>query len=236
MSAYKNLFHCVGRIMFYRPDNFRCEVVQIIRTRTSPIDVVHVESHEDGRKDFITCLPRQLSSMSLSAEYAYLLAHGFDRAAWTQSVIDRYGEENAEQLISCLQRSGSARYVSPMIPRPPRESISTRYPIIKQVYHDSVKKTTCVLWRDGTKTIVKLSENDADNVYAAVAAAYVKRCVGSTSKFHKMVDDTVIEMKVPENSASWEGLDKLAQMLSAANAIEHAATYPRGQKRRIDKC
>lgn len=52
---------------------------------------------------------------------------------------------------------------------------------------------TIVFWQDGTKTIVKLSEGEEDNAYAAFTAALAIKIFGSNSKLKKMVKDLMEE-------------------------------------------
>ena len=54
---------------------------------------------------------------------------------------------------------------------------------------------TIVFWQDGTKTIVKLSEGEEDNAYAAFTAALGVKIFGSNSKLKKMVQTKTEEQK-----------------------------------------
>ena len=54
---------------------------------------------------------------------------------------------------------------------------------------------TIVFWEDGTKTIVKLSEGEDDNAYAAFTAALGVKIFGSNSKLKKMVQTKTEEQK-----------------------------------------
>ena len=54
---------------------------------------------------------------------------------------------------------------------------------------------TIVFWKDGTKTIVKLSEGEEDNAYSAFTAALAIRIFGSNSKLKKMVKTLTEEQK-----------------------------------------
>ena len=49
---------------------------------------------------------------------------------------------------------------------------------------------TIVFWLDGTKTIIKLSEGDADSEYAAFTAALAIKIFGNNSKVRKIVGKT----------------------------------------------
>lgn len=54
---------------------------------------------------------------------------------------------------------------------------------------------TIVFWEDGTKTIVKLSDGEEDNAYAAFTAALAIKIFGSNSKLKKMVKTLTEEQK-----------------------------------------
>ena len=54
------------------------------------------------------------------------------------------------------------------------------------------KKTTVVFWNDGTKTIVKLGENQIDNQEMAILWAYFEKNSGlSKTKAHKVMEDLI---------------------------------------------
>lgn len=54
------------------------------------------------------------------------------------------------------------------------------------------KKTTVVFWDDGTKTIVKLGENQIDNQEMAILWAYFEKNSGlSKTKAHKVMEDLI---------------------------------------------
>ena len=54
---------------------------------------------------------------------------------------------------------------------------------------------TIVFWQDGTKTIVKLSDGEEDNAYAAFTAALAIKIFGSNSKLKKIVKTKMEEQK-----------------------------------------
>ena len=54
------------------------------------------------------------------------------------------------------------------------------------------KKTTVVFWNDGSKTIVKLGENQIDNQEMAILWAYFEKNSGlSKTKAHKVMEDLI---------------------------------------------
>lgn len=60
-------------------------------------------------------------------------------------------------------------------------------PVIKEIFSNG--PATIIFWNDGTKTIVKREIDDEDDLYDAVANAIAKKAFGSTSKFHKIVNE-----------------------------------------------
>ena len=58
---------------------------------------------------------------------------------------------------------------------------------IKNVYFNTEKRTTCVLWDDGTKTIVKCHEDDDWDVEKAIALCYMKRYFGNRGCYNKVL-------------------------------------------------
>lgn len=68
---------------------------------------------------------------------------------------------------------------------------------IKIVNEDS--KVTVVMWDDGTKTIVKCSEADQYDSYAAYCAAFAKKCYGTNSQLKKTIENlTVVQESKPK--------------------------------------
>lgn len=67
--------------------------------------------------------------------------------------------------------------------------ISTRYPLLKEgmikkvIFNDPA---TIVIWTDGTKTVVKCSENDIFDPEKGLAMAIVKKVYGNSNSFHKV--------------------------------------------------
>ncbi len=56
-------------------------------------------------------------------------------------------------------------------------------------------KTVCVLWQDGSKTIVKLSNNDKDDIDTAFAYALAKKIFGTNTHLKKVVRQKLNEHK-----------------------------------------
>lgn len=59
---------------------------------------------------------------------------------------------------------------------------------IKTIYHNKEKGTTCVMFKDGKRVIVKRSKGEKDSVYTAVAYAITKMLYKSNTAFTKEVD------------------------------------------------
>ena len=65
-------------------------------------------------------------------------------------------------------------------------------------------KTVCVLWQDGSKTIVKLSDNDKDDIDTAFAYALAKKVFRSNAHLKKVVRQKLNEHK-PKNKKGAKG-------------------------------
>ena len=57
---------------------------------------------------------------------------------------------------------------------------------------------TIVFWNDGTKTIVKRSEDEEDNIYVAFTAALAIKQFGSNSHLKKIIQERTVEQKKKE--------------------------------------
>lgn len=66
---------------------------------------------------------------------------------------------------------------------------SIRYPLLEEgmikkvIFNDPA---TIVIWTDGTKTVVKCSENDIFDPEKGLAMAIVKKAFGNDNSFHKI--------------------------------------------------
>lgn len=65
--------------------------------------------------------------------------------------------------------------------------------IIRQNSNKNNKISTVVFWNDGTKTIVRLGNNDNDDVETAFAYALMKRVFGSHHGIQKMIEKITTE-------------------------------------------
>ena len=62
----------------------------------------------------------------------------------------------------------------------------------KKIIYKESKGVTVVLWEDGTKTIVKCSENNQRDLYNAYCAAFAKKCYGTNSALKREIDKLTV--------------------------------------------
>lgn len=72
-----------------------------------------------------------------------------------------------------------------------------RIPTLKRIIISKKAGVTVVLWDDGTKTIVKCSEADTYDVYAAYCAAFAKKCYGTNSQLKKTIEKFTVYQEEP---------------------------------------
>ena len=73
--------------------------------------------------------------------------------------------------------------------------IYQRKPIPERILQSGNR--TIIFWNDGTKTIVKLADDEVDNPYNAFCSALAKKIYGSTSAVHKLVENNY-QYQVPK--------------------------------------
>lgn len=73
-----------------------------------------------------------------------------------------------------------------------------RIPTLKRIIISKKSKVTVVLWDDGTKTIVRCSEADAYDPYAAYCAAFTKKCYGTNSQLKKAIEKLTVYQEEKE--------------------------------------
>lgn len=74
-----------------------------------------------------------------------------------------------------------------------RGGFTQRYvPTPKKIIVNEDSKVTVVMWDDGTKTIVKCSEADQYDSYAAYCAAFAKKCHGTNSQLKKTIENHTV--------------------------------------------
>lgn len=105
-------------------------------------------------------------------------------------------------------------------------------PTIKKIIRNG--PCTIVIWTDGTKTIVRKSEFDQEDDYAAVAQAIAKKIYGGTNAFHNVVNkkyevhvSKIEQMQKQTYGYSMkeiaEGFQEMAK--SAQNALEQFSRF-----------
>lgn len=67
-----------------------------------------------------------------------------------------------------------------------------RIPTPKHIIVRENAGVTIVLWDDGTKTVVRCSEADTYDVYAAYCAAFTKKCYGTNSHLKKTIEKLTV--------------------------------------------
>ena len=82
---------------------------------------------------------------------------------------------------------------------------------IKNVYFND--PVTVVIWKDGTKTIVRCSENDFYDPEKGLAMAIVKKAYGNDSKFHKIFKKWIPDEDAAEPADLEEFFANLRNML-----------------------
>lgn len=65
-------------------------------------------------------------------------------------------------------------------------------PTPKKIIVNVDSKVTVVMWDDNTKTIVKCSEEDQYDGYAAYCAAFAKKCYGTNSQLKKTIENHTV--------------------------------------------
>lgn len=86
-----------------------------------------------------------------------------------------------------------------------RGGFTRRYiPIPKKIIVNEDSKVTVVMWDDNTKTIVKCSEADRYDPYAAYCAAFAKKCYGTNSQLKKTIESHTVfqESKKKDKTAA----------------------------------
>lgn len=83
-----------------------------------------------------------------------------------------------------------------------RGGFTQRYvPIPKKIIINEDSKVTVVMWDDGTKTIVKCSDADQYDSYAAYCAAFAKKCYGTNSQLKKTIENLTVVQESKKKKA-----------------------------------
>lgn len=97
--------------------------------------------------------------------------------------------------------------------------VSTRYPFLEEgmikkvIFHDPA---TIVIWTDGTKTVVKCSENDIFDPEKGLAMAIVKRAFGNDNSFHKIFKKWLPKEEEDSNQLTFDSLPEAFRLLGEA--------------------
>lgn len=71
-------------------------------------------------------------------------------------------------------------------------------PKVKKIIKN--KRTTIVLWEDGTKTMVRRAEGTEDDEYFAFASALAKKVYGNNSRIHKLLKEKTVWQESRKNT------------------------------------
>ena len=72
-----------------------------------------------------------------------------------------------------------------------RDSFGSYFIKDAKILRNTKKRTTTVIWSDGTVTVVKAAKGEKMNDYHAFTAAFAKRMLGSNTKINHIVEKTV---------------------------------------------
>lgn len=106
-----------------------------------------------------------------------------------------------------------------------RGGFTQRYiPTPKKIIVNEDSKVTVVMWDDNTKTIVKCSEADQYDPYAAYCAAFAKKCYGTNSQLKKTIENhTVFQESKKKNKTDAPLLPSMEE--AAKNFCDVAKKY-----------
>lgn len=86
-----------------------------------------------------------------------------------------------------------------------RYSLPKEGMIKKVIFNDPA---TIVIWTDGTKTVVKCSENDIFDPEKGLAMAIVKRAFGNDNSFHKIFKKWLPKEEEDSNQVTFDSLSE----------------------------
>lgn len=120
---------------------------------------------EDGTKKIV-----------LDKRYKNMLGTFMDRATTEYANYDIENTKNIKKEINTM----GLDFFHKFAPRP------------KKIIYNESKGVTVVLWEDGTKTVVKCSENNQRDLYNAYCAAFAKKCYGTNSALKREIDKLTV--------------------------------------------
>ena len=122
-------------------------------------------------EDFLPKLSNRAQDSEDAAAYG---AWVLDQSSITRGKLKDEKEEINEAIKKeCEREAFRNRFEYPLTP--------------KSIEQSADHKTVVVLWNDRTKTIVRLSENDKDDIDTAFAYALAKKVFGSNTHLKKVV-------------------------------------------------
>lgn len=138
--------------------------------------------------------------------------HEFAISAWDIDIVEWEVEKMKKE-----------KDVKSAYPGLPREQLCTKtfaiYP--NRIYYYDNNYTT-VLWNDGTRTTVKLSDDDIYDEYSAFCAALAKRIYGSNSRIKKIIKTQGrFLLSKEEKKARKKERKERAEMKSASTALKN---------------
>lgn len=170
-------------------------------------------------------------------QVSYALSVELDDAKPTEAMVtvrwfDRYYGINHETTISVwdidiveweVEKMKKEKDVRSAYPDLPREQLCTKTFAIcpNRIYYYDNNYTT-VLWNDGTRTTVKLSDDDIYDEYSAFCVALAKRIYGSNSKIKKIIKTQGrFLLSKEEKKARKKERKERAEMNSASTALKN---------------
>lgn len=167
----------------------------------------------------------------------------------TNITIDRRLNETPEIAIEVKAYPDPITYIDPMkltdiinaklnglFPKNNPLTPSTKLPAIEKVIFND--PATIIIWKDGTKTVVK-AHNDAYDPEKGFAMAVTKKALGNEGNYFETVKKWVGDVRVdPDHSAKWLATqrlynalgDKKATKADLKFAMEEAIKYLEGDK------
>ena len=98
--------------------------------------------------------------------------------AWISRISNQFSKEEKKTINEAIKEADE------------REAFRKRFEYHltpKSIEQSADRKTVVVLWNDRTKTIVRLSENDKDDIDTAFAYALAKKIFGTNTHLKKVV-------------------------------------------------
>lgn len=112
----------------------------------------------------------------------------YDICKLVEEVLKARKEKEAGEYVQCNIKDSNVQSYSD-IPKSINKESDTLW--VDRIMFNG--RATIIFWTDNTKTVVKCSDEDDDDPYAAVAQAYMKKIFGSNNQFKKMVDQFLPE-------------------------------------------